>query len=275
MHHHYQVSVDRNVHRGDFLKRVVADLAGCAESSSTRSETPAVLVVEILYDGVIRDLPGAPYTVPVTAKGYAARVYRNVVHLTPIQREYLEWCFKLGDEDKSLKIGPRTAAKRMPLHGTAAGWALYNSGRYQKHRQEFWRDKGVPTFRVSRCLDHWYIKTWFSSRKQRGEPNELASVMYAGEVVFDLLVVRLREISKFLGIPDGKKFELRERICERVRDSPFAGKKVKCVVNGEDVGGTIVSQNESAERAGHMIYRIRYDNGSERNMYLDEFTFME
>ena len=269
-----EVSVDRNIHRSDYIKRVVAGLAGCVTSSSTQVETPAVLAVDLTFDGVFRDLPGGPYTVPATAKGFAARVYRNAVVLTWKQREYLEWCFKLGESDKSLKISPRTAAKRMPLHGTTAGWAMYSASRFQNYRPEFWRDRGVPTFRVSQCLDHWYIKTWFSSRKQRGDPNEFESVMYQGEHVWTLRVTRLREIATVLGIQNGNKSELRRRISERVRRGLSVGKKVKCVVSGEDVMGVIVDEYESADRAGHTIYRVRYVNNSERNMHLDEFTFL-
>lgn len=269
-----KVSVDRNVHRSDHIKRVVADLSGCV-TSSTHTATPAVLE---LYDGVRRDLPGGPYTVPVTAKGYAAKVYRNAANLTPAQREYLEWCFQLGENDKSLKMGPRTTATRMPLHGTTAGFLLYSESRFQKHRPDFWADKGVPTFRVSQCLDHWYIKSWFSSRKQKGDPNELESVVYQGERVWKLTVARLREIAKHLGIDDGNKKELRDRIAKRLSadaGEQFVGKRVKCVVDGEDVLGTIASKSESVERAGHMIYRVQYVNGTENNMYLDEISFTE
>ena len=244
-------------------------------TSSTHTSTAAVLE---LYDGVRRDLPGGPYTVPVTASGYAARVYRNTTNLTPMQRDYLEWCFQLGEKDKSLKMGPRTAATRMPLHGTTAGFRLFSESRFQKHRPEFWADKGLPTFRVSKCLDHWYIKSWFSSRKQKGDPSDLESVVYQGEFVWKLPVARLREIAKHLSIDDGSKKELRERIAERLSaDSgeQFVGKSVKCVVNGEDVLGTIVSKGESVERPGYMIYRVQYVNGMENNMYLDEITFTE
>ena len=268
------VSVDRNIHRSDHIKRVVADLSSSV-TSSTHTVTSVVLE---LYDGVRRDLPGGPYTVPVTTKGYAVMVYRNVANLTHSQREYLEWCFQLGENDKSLKIGPRTAATRMPLHGTTAGFLIYSESRFQKHRPDFWADKGLPTFRVSRCLDHWYIKSWFSSRKQKGDPNELESVMYEGELVWKLPVVRLRVIAERLGIADGSKKELRERIAKRLSahsGGQFVGKRVKCVVNGEDVLGTIVSAGESVDRAGHMIYQVKYDNGTEKNMYLDELAFTE
>ena len=269
-----KVSVDRNVHRSDYIKRVVADLAGSV-TSSNHIATPTVLE---LYDGVRRDLPGGPYTVDITAKGHAAKVYRNVANLTNPQREYLEWCFQLGENDKALKIGPRTAATRMPLHGTTAGFLIYSETRFQNHRPEFWADKGVPTFRVSECLDHWYIKSWFSSRKQRGDPNELESIMYEGELVWKLPVARLRVIAKLLKIADGSKKELRVRIAERLNaDSgdQFVGKKVKCNVDGEDVIGIIVSKGESVEKPGHMIYQVRYENGTEKNMYLDEITFTE
>ena len=187
-------------------------------------------------------------------------------------------CFQLGENDKALKIGPRTAATRMPLHGTTAGFLIYSETRFENHRPEFWADKGVPTFRVSECLDHWYIKSWFSSRKQKGDPNQLESVMYQGELVWKLPVARLRGIAKLLGIADGSKQELRVRIAERLSaDSgeQFVGKRVKYNVNGEDVLGTIVSKGESMERAGHMIYHVKYDNGHEKNMYLDEITFTE
>ena len=66
----------------------------------------------------------------------------------------------------------------------------------------------MSTFRVSECLDHWYIKSWFSSRKQRGDPNELESITYAGELVWKLPVVRLRSIVKLLKIDDDSKNEL-------------------------------------------------------------------
>ena len=266
------VSVDRNVHRCDHIKRVVAHLSGCV-TSGTHTVTPEVLE---LYDGVRRDLPGGPYMVPTTVKGYAAQVYRNSVKLTPSQREYLEWCFQLGETDKSLKMGPRTAATRMPLHGTTAGFRLYSESRFQKHRPGYWADKGVPTFRVSQCLDYWYIKSWFSSRKQKGGPTVLESVVYEGERVWKLTVARLREIAKRLGIDDGSKKELRERIAKRLSaDSgeQSIGKRVKCVVDGEDVLGIVVSKSESAERAGHMIYRVQYDDGSEKDMYWHEITF--
>ena len=74
-----KVSVDRNVHRSDYIKRVVADLSGSV-ASSTHIATPAQLES---YDGVRRDLPGGPCTVDGTAKGFADKVYRNVSNLEP------------------------------------------------------------------------------------------------------------------------------------------------------------------------------------------------
>ena len=102
--------------------------------------------------------------------------------------------------------------------------------------------------------------------------------MYEGELVWKLPVVRLRVIAERLGIADGSKKELRERIAKRLSahsGGQFVGKRVKCVVNGEDVLGTIVSAGESVDRAGHMIYQVKYDNGTEKNMYLDELAFTE
>ena len=71
---------------------------------------------------------------------------------------------------------------------------------------------------------------------------------------------------------------MRERIAERLSEdsgAQFVGKRVKCVVDGKEVLGTILSKAESVERAGHMIYRVQYVNGTEKNMYLDEISFVE
>ena len=65
------------------------------------------------------------------------------------------------------------------------------------------------------------------------------------------------------------------RVCiaERV-SAGFVGKRVQCVVNGEALEGLIISQSESAERPGHMIYQVKCINDTEMNIYLDELTFV-
>jgi hypothetical protein len=134
----------------------------------------------------------------------------------------------------------------MPLHGTTAGHLIYKATRFKNHRPEYWDDKGGPTFHVSEILDHWYIKSWFSTRKSKGDPDVLESVLYAGASVWNMKVARLREIAGFLKIKvktdDGKvilKAELRKIVATHLSASPgvnFVGKRVRCVHDQEKEG---------------------------------------
>ena len=84
--------------------------------------------------------------------GYATKNGSEQKHLTPLQVKYCEVAYSVGDptqgDNKPMKIGPRTVAKHIRLHGTRAG-------------EETLR---FSTFRVHMLLDHWYLKSWFSSR---------------------------------------------------------------------------------------------------------------
>ena len=270
-----RVPADRIVNTDDHIKRCVADLAGVV-TITVDADTPAPQ----LYDGVRTDLPGGPYTVRLVAMGYAAKVYRNSVKLNAAQREYLEWCFNCGEVDTGLKVNPRTAAKHMGLHGTTTGCNFYSKAIYAKCNPEYWADRGAPTFRVSLILDHWYIKSWFSVRKSKGKPDALESVRYGrDERVWSFKVDELRDIATHLCLnSEGTKKELRHRIATALSadaGEQFVGKRVKRV-NGEVTEfGKVIDKSESVERAGQMIYKVRFEDGEEKDLFLDEIFFTE
>ena len=95
----------------------------------------------------------------------------------------------------------------------------------------------------------------------------------------------LSRIADRLGIPvqtaDGKsirKQELRKIIAARLNSNPgghLVGKKMKCVVDGEEFQGTVVSVAESVEDAGRMIYKIEMDNGDIKFLFVEEFVLIE
>ena len=140
-----------------------------------------------------------------------------------------------------MKLGPRTAAKHMALHGTMSGESLYSESRFgqfhanrlstiNNHTQsqhlynmftyldedtrEYWTAPIPPcaTFRVSELLEHWYIKTWFSQRKagKKQATGDDAGLEYNGSLIFKMLVGDLRKSLSELGLSNqGKKQEVR------------------------------------------------------------------
>ena len=257
----------RVVNRSDHIKRTVHQLTSTIVTTS-RGDTS----VPECYDGTWRDLPGGPYVVNKVPLGYATKVRRVRVNLSGKQREYLEWCFTLGEKDKSLKIGPRVAAKHMPLHGTEAGWAHYSASRFASHNPTYWSVKSSPTFRVSECLDHWYVKSWFSSRKSQGDVQDAtAGQMYKGELLRSMKIARLREIAEVLGVrSNGTKKELRGRICAHITVvGDLFGKTVRSDLNGVVLDGTIVSRTEST---GVSLYRVQFDNGDYQHLLREKIN---
>lgn len=251
------VPASRVVNRRDHIKRTVHQLTSTI-CTTNRGDTS----VPEYYDGTWNDLPGGPYTVNKVPLGYATKVRRVRVHLSHSQREYLEWCFALGEKEKGLKMGPRVTAKHMALHGTEAGWLHYSASRFASHNPTYWSVKSAPTFRVSELLEHWYIKSWFSSRKAKGNDTDVSvGQMYQGELIHSMGVGRLRDIAKVLGIPSGRKKELRGRICAHIASvGDLFGKTVRVHSHGVVREGTIISRTASTERTGVPWYRVQFDN---------------
>lgn len=260
------VSVTRIVNRKDHIKRVVHEL-----SSKIVVATRGGSAVPTMYNGTRTDLPGGPYVIEDAPIGAATKRKRIRVCLSPLQEQYLEWCFCVGEKDKSLKIGPRTAASHMTLHGTMAGWRLYSASRFAEHNPQFWADKGAPTFRVSECLEHWYIKRFFSTRKSKGSPDKSESITYKDRLVCKMKVAELRQIATDFGISNGTKKELRERICEHIESTRnIIGKRIKNVVDGIELDGTVVSREVSTEDPGKFLYHVVYEGGRGERLYRDE-----
>ena len=144
---------------------------------------------------------------------------------------------------------------------------------------------GVCMFRVSLCLDHWYIKTWFSTRKARGEPDALDDVRYGAERLKGLKIARLRAIATSLHISimgaDGKNLTrkpLRLVIAQFLNTNPgaqYVSKRVKCVVDGEEMQGVVMSVSESVEGAGALIYSVKFQDDALRDFFLDEMILLE
>jgi hypothetical protein len=272
-----QVDVNRILNRTDHIKRVVSSLAGGVTTSSRNA-----VVATHHYDGVRLGLPGGPYVIPASVQGYAAKIYRNCVNLSSEQRAFLEWCFQLGEKDKNLKMGPRKTAKLMHIHGTTAGCSAFSASRFNDARPEYWEDKGVPTFRVSACLDHWYVKSWFSTRKTKGDPDALESVRYGGDLIYKMLIVRLREVADRLNIKclttEGekiKKSDLRKIIATRLSSEVsehFVGNRVKCLINGEESLGTVLKVAENADNAS---CSVKLDNDTHTNVLLEDIVLID
>ena len=55
-------------------------------------------------------------------------------------------------------------------------------------------NEGRPTFRVHMLLDHWYLKSWFSSRTANGprKIKDWSGVMYNGQDTIRMKVLELR-----------------------------------------------------------------------------------
>ena len=183
-------------------------------------------------------------------------------------------------------MGPRPTAKYMSLHGTVTGFNTFSGERYKDHNPDYWVVKEEPTFLFSECLDHWYIKSWFSSRKSKGAPASWESVRYGEESLQGLFIVRLREIAGRLRIPcqdDNdkplKKTVLREIIAKFLNTNPgsqFVSKRVKCVIDGEEIEGVVESVGENTdESAGEMIYDVKFDNGLLKGMLIHELILIQ
>ena len=269
------VSADRVTNRKDHIMHTVAMRSGTVSTAEEDDNS-----APRLYDGVMRGLPGGAYTLHTIEQGFASTSRRQNSKLDKDQKEYLEWCFRLGEHDKNLKINPRKAAAQMHIHGTSAGQDYYSKSRFASCNPDYWKDKGAPTFRVSRCLDHWYIKNWFSSRKSKGAPDAMESIEYQGEVVWGLLIARCRQICQELHLPilhsDGErktKKELKVSICQKlmtVTDPLSVGMTCKSCKDGKEVAGTIISQVEFTENSGRMIFTIRLENGEEINRFREQ-----
>lgn len=215
--------MDRKTNPGDLIKRTVAEsMAGIVVT--TRGATVPVT----LYDGRCQLPDGTYWEVSDPALGYAARTRSITKFLTKAQHMFLETSYSLGDPTlgghKSMKIGPRTAASHMKLLGTREGQQLYSSSRYTDVVREFWTPNptGKPTFRVHEILDHWYIKSWFSTRKSGG-PKEFkpwAGVLYGDHDIASMSLKELIAATLECGISNkGKKDELSLRLFEHLTNA--------------------------------------------------------
>jgi len=107
----------------------------------------------------------------------------------------------------------------MKLLGTREGQEVYSCSRYADAVREFWTSNpdGKPTFRVHEILDHWYIKTWFSTRKSGG-PKEFkpwAGVLYRDRDIASMSKQDLVVAALECGIDkEGTKGELALRLVE-------------------------------------------------------------
>ena len=211
---------DRTTNSGDLIKRTVS---ACMRSVvvSTRGATATV----IQYNGRVQLPDGTVWEVSIPALGYAVQIRARTICLSKQQQTFLELSFSLGEitlgGHKSMKIGPRTTANHMKLLGTRPGEELYSSSRYSAEIQEFWKSNpnGKPTFRVHMLLDHWYIKSWFSTRKSCG-PKEMkpwAGVLFGERDIASMSVAELRVAASSCGIDKkGKKSELASRLAAAV-----------------------------------------------------------
>ena len=112
------------------------------------------------------------------------------------------------------------------------------------------------------------------------------SVEYGGEPLKDMKVVRLREVAGRLhiGCKDDagnilKKVPLRKIIATFLNTNPgsqFVSKRVKCVVDGEEIEGVVESVGENVdESAGEMIYDVKFNNGLFKGMFIHELILVQ
>ena len=103
---------------------------------------------------------------------------------------------------------------------------IYCSPRFSEQVRTFWKanDEGRPTYRVHLLLDHWYLKSWFSSRTTNGprKINEWSGVIYNGQDIDRMKVKELRCALVTCGMSaQGKKPELAARLVNHVRSLPL------------------------------------------------------
>lgn len=163
--------------------------------------------------------------------GHAIKSKSKQVVLTASQRQYLEWAFTMGERDKELKLSSRTAAHHMTIHGTHRGAQMYSESRFSEETRTYWSCQipvPIRTFRVMHCLDHWYVKSWFSRRKSGKVPPMSVTVVSGdrgdditsgdlytidGVHVSNMLVSPLRKALTERGLSSvGRRVELRERL---------------------------------------------------------------
>ena len=107
-------------------------------------------------------------------------------------------------------------------------------------------------------------------------------VRYGDERLKGLKIVRLRAIATSLHISimgaDGKNLTrkpLRLVIAKFLNTNTGAqhvSKRVKCVVDGEEIEGVVMSVSESVEGAGALIYSVKFQDDSLKDFFLNEMN---
>ena len=110
----------------------------------------------------------------------------------------------------------------MTLHGTPQGSMLYSESRFPEETRAYWSCKTPAkcTFRVIHCLEHSYVKSWFSRRKSGKIPPMAATAPTTsgylhidGVHISKMLVGPLRKALTDRGLSSvGRRTELRERL---------------------------------------------------------------
>ena len=110
------------------------------------------------------------------------------------------------------------------------------------------------------------------------------SVRYGAERLKGLKIARLREIATSLHISimdaDGKNLTrkaLRLVIAKYLNANPgaqYVSKRVRCVVDGEEMEGVVMSVSESVEGAGTLIYSVKFQDDSLKDFFLDEMILL-